>query len=285
MSVTTFRFDELTIDCSSRAGDETWIRLQPPGLAVDVGRGSPRLQGANPVFLTHGHLDHSLGVGSLLSIRGQAPPGGPLHIVCPAEIAPALDEMLRAAGELNGAEFQYRLEPVVAGGRVAVDRGLWMEAFASDHVVPSLGYHLVRQRHRLCEKWIGVDGGEIAWRRRAGEVVDEVFEERWLSCTGDTRATVFDHVPELFDSRILITECTFLEAAHRERATRFGHIHLDDLVERRERFANRFLVLAHLSRRHRVGELRAAVQHRLEPLVPEVLIVGESKERRPSGRR
>jgi ribonuclease Z len=79
-----------------------------------------------------------------------------------------------------------------------------------------------------------------------------------------------------------MTECTFLDPGHRERARRFGHLHIDDLVERRSEFSNRYLVLAHLSARHRPAELRAAVRERLEPLAPEVLIVGEDEPEAPS---
>ena len=122
---------------------------------------------------------------------------------------------------------------------------------------------------------VTLDGSRIAALRRSGESVDETFEERWLSCTGDTTAAVFDRQPELYESRILATECTFIDPQHRERAARFGHIHFEDLVERRERFRNRYLVLGHLSGRHRVDELRFAVDQRLQPIEPEVLLVGE----------
>lgn len=274
MAVTTFRFHELTLECVSRAGDETWLRICPPGLAIDVGRGTPKLRGVETVFLTHGHLDHVLGVAFLLSLR---PPSAEpaLTIVCPDSIAAPLDRMLRAAGELDGEAFRYNLRPAGAGDRIEVGSGLWMEAFSSRHVGPGLGYHLLRQRHRLRADLTGLDGREIARRRRAGEAVDEIYEERWVSVTGDTAADVFEQQPELYESRILVTECTFVDPEHRERAARFGHIHLEDLVERRERFANRFLVLGHLSGRYQVAELRQAVEQRLQPLTPDVLIVGE----------
>jgi len=280
--MTTFRFGDLAIECASRAGDATWMRVHPPGLAIDVGRGTTRLRGAEPILLTHGHLDHSLGVAFLLSLRGQAD-GPPLRVYCPAEAVSDLDAMLAAAGKLDGGPFRYDLRPVVAGDRFEVERDLSIEAFATEHVVPSVGYHLMRRRRRLRADLAGLDGAEIAHRKRSGETVEESFEERWLSCTGDTTAKVFDRVPELYDSRVLVTECTFLDPAHRDRASRFGHVHLEDLVARRELFRNRFLVLGHLSGRHRVAELRAAVDERLEPIDPEVLIVGESSKETSDG--
>ncbi len=135
----------------------------------------------------------------------------------------------------------------------------------------------MRRRTRLHPDLADLSYDEIVGLRAAGETVNQTFEQRWLSVTGDTAAGVFDAVPELFDSHVLFTECTFLEPQHRERARRFGHLHLEDLVERRERFTNRYLILGHLSSRHQPRDLRAAVAKRLEPLTPEVLIVGEER--------
>ena len=55
------RLGDLRIEGWSLAGDETWFRVHPPGLAFDTGRGTARLAGAHDVFLSHGHLDHSDG--------------------------------------------------------------------------------------------------------------------------------------------------------------------------------------------------------------------------------
>jgi hypothetical protein len=40
---------DLTIEGWSLAGDETWFRIHPPGLAFDTGRGAAQLAGAREV--------------------------------------------------------------------------------------------------------------------------------------------------------------------------------------------------------------------------------------------
>jgi ribonuclease Z len=247
--------------------------VRPPGLAIDVGRGTPRLGGVHRVLITHGHLDHALGLPHLLSLRsGQQ--GPPLDIICPAAIEGAVVGLIRAAEVLDTGSYRYRVRGVEPGETIDAGQDLRVEAFATDHVVPSLGYHLIRRRRRLREELREMTREEIIELRRANEVVEEESEEIWLSCTGDTGPGVFELAPELFESRVLVCECTFLLEEHRERAAEFKHMHLDDLVSRRDQFKNEALVLYHLSRRHRPDELRTAVRARLEPLAPEVHLVG-----------
>lgn len=274
MGSAKLKFDELTLEGVSRAGDETWFRVHPPGLALDVGRGAPELTGARDIFLSHGHLDHTSGLPWVLSQRSLQDLPGP-RVFCPAETAEPLEAWLRASERVDRGRYDYELKGMKPGDRVDVGRNLTVEAFASDHGIPSLGYHLVRRDRRLRESFKGVDRGEIIRRRQSGEAVEEEVESLWLSYCGDTGDAVFDLEPRLFDSRILLLECTFVDADARERAQRYGHIHLEDLVRRRAEFRNEHLVLHHLSRRHRAIDLARAASRRLGDLVPEVVVFPE----------
>ncbi len=268
------RFGDLRIEGWSRAGDDNWFRVHPPGLALDVGRGAMQLAGAQDVFLSHGHLDHVMGLPFVLSQRSHH---RLVHtrVFCPAEIVEPLEAFIAAAERLENARFLYDLLPLVPGDRVEVGRGLHIEAFATCHVVPTLGYHLWRSRRHLAPAFIGHSREELISLRERGVDTAEVAEDLWLSYCADTGPAIFDREPRIFESKVLMCECTFVGEEHRDKGERFKHLHLGDIARHADRFRNEAIVLHHLSRRFKVEELRAEVDRRLPELSARIHILVE----------
>ena len=278
------RLGDLRIEGWSRAGDATWFRVHPPGLAFDTGRGALQLAGAHDVFLSHGHLDHALGLPYVLSQRS-------LHrsahtrVFCPVETAEPLAALIAAAERLERAAYSFDLVPLAPGDRVGVGRDLAIEAFPVDHVVPSLGYHLIRRKRRLAAAFAGYSGEQLAALRQQGVETSETVEEIWLSYCGDTGPATFDLEPRVFTSRVLMLECTFLGEEHRDKGRLYKHLQLEDIEKRAGELRNEAIVLHHLSRRYPVGELRAQVERRLPELASRVhlLVEGEGEAGRMRG--
>jgi ribonuclease Z len=248
--------------------------VNPPGIAFDVGRGSLRLTGVRDIFLSHGHLDHASGLPFLLSNRTMQGPEEPSRVYCPQAAAASLERFIAAAGELEERRYDYQLVPLEPGARVEVRRDFAVEAFATEHPVPSLGYHLLRKRRRLAPEFEGLEPDELASRRAAGAELATEVEELLLSYCGDTGPSVFGTEPRLFEARVLMVETTYLGSALRDRGREFGHMHIEDLVEVGPRFRNEAIVLHHLSRRHRPAELRLTVDERLPAIADRVHVWG-----------
>jgi ribonuclease Z len=200
------------------------------------------------------------------------------RVFCPAETAEPLAELIAAAERLERARYSYELVPLAPGDRVEVGRGLAVEAFATDHVVPSLGFHLMRGRRRLAPGFAGLPAEELIALRASGVDTSETVEDLWLSYCGDTGPAVFDLEPRLFGARVLMLECTFLGEEHEDKGERFKHLHLGDIARRSGEFRNEALVLHHLSRRFRVEDLRAEIERRLPELAPRVHVLVEGTE-------
>jgi ribonuclease Z len=92
-------------------------------------------------------------------------------------------------------------------------------------------------------------------------------EERLeLGYATDTLATALDHAPDLYNCRVLVVECTFLDERKSLAAAHAGcHIHLDELIERADRFANEHVVVMHVSQLYRPDEVAAILDARVPP--------------------
>jgi ribonuclease Z len=203
---------------------------------------------------------------------------GPTVIFCPEEIEKPLGAFIEAGARLEGARYEYRIHALRSGDRVPVSAEMSVEAFATDHVAASLGYHLVQSVARLRQEYSECTADELARLRSEGREIESQEERIWLSYAGDTGAGVFDTEPRLFTARLLLIECTFLGSRWRERAARYGHIHFDDLRAQADRFMNELIVLHHLSRRFTPAELRRAVDSELPNLAARIRIIGEGDE-------
>jgi ribonuclease Z len=255
----------LTIAGGSRAGEGTLILLPQLRLAFDPGRPHRALPPMTTVVVSHGHMDHLAGVGYWASQR-QLNSMGPGTLFAPDDIAPRLRRLLELHADLEGGQpYPVEVVPVTDGDRRRLRRDLELGFFATDHWVPTLGSRLVWLRRRLLPELVGLDGAEIASRRRAGETVSEERRVSLLSYCADSGPKLFEHHPEVVASEVLLLECSFFRQADRARADRYGHLHLEDLLAVTESLGCRHLVLLHASRRHRLREVESIIDQRLRP--------------------
>src|SRR5262249_41154551 len=136
--------------------------------------------------------------------------------------------------------------------------------FATTHTIPSVGYVVWDRRFKLKEEYQGLSGEKIRDLRLSGVAVTREVRTPLVAYTGDTNPIGLDAYPPGFQAKILIMELSFVRPNHRrEKIHKFGHVHLDDLIERADRFENEVIICAHLSTRYQPQEVRRIVEAKL----------------------
>jgi len=257
----------LTIEGYSRAAVQTYWRIPELKLGFDMG-GSPwSFMGTNTFFISHGHLDHMAALPVFVARRRMMKMEPPT-IYVPAKIHDQVWKMLNAWRQLDRGRMICNLVPVADGDEFELSRERVVTVFDTVHTVPSVGYLVWDRRRKLKEDLVGVDEDEIRKRRLGGEDVTREVRMPLVCYCGDTAPAGLDNYDPVFQSRVLITEMTFFRPDHRkDKIHKFGHTHLDDIIERAERFENELIILAHFSTRYHENQVRRAVEKRL----PEAL--------------
>ncbi len=269
-----------TVRGVSVGGVYTSLCVPELGLLFDAGVPPRSFGGIDTILLSHGHADHVGALPALLGIRGLHGKTRPPRVIMPAEIVGDLSHALAALSRLQRWPLDIEAIGMVAGDEVPLRGDLHVRAVQTFHPVPSLGYVLVRKIAKLRPELHGLSGPEIAARKRRGEDVTDVEDRIELAYATDTLVSVLDHAPALLDARVLILECTFLDDRKSLEAARAGcHIHLDELIERADRFRNEHVVLMHFSQLYRPDEVAdildrrvpAQLRARIIPFVPTTM--------------
>ncbi len=251
----------------SVAGIETCIAAPELRLVLDLGR-CTKLAVEQPVVLvSHGHLDHIGAIAQHAARRALLSMSEGVYLV-PAAVAAQVEALFNAAGALDGQVIPRRVVPLAPGESFRLGKQRVVRPFTTFHRVPSQGYTVWEERHRLRDEFRGLPGERIGALRKRGVAVEEATEVPILSFTGDTRSEVLEHNPELQQTETLVIEATFLDERVTVAGARsMGHIHLDEVVERAALLPQGEVVLSHFSARYRTDEIASLIAAR----VPEDL--------------
>jgi len=267
LPIQTLTHRDLTVEGYSRAAVQTYWRVPELKLGFDLGAQPWDFMGTPTWFVSHTHLDHIAALPVYVARRRMMKMDPPTIYLPEHALAP-VEHMLKAFSRLDRGRLPCNLLPVQAGDEIELSKELVVTACATKHTVPSLGYVVWERRRKLKPEFQELTGEQIRDVRLGGVDVTEERRLPLLAYLGDSDPTGLDQNPVMYQARILIAEMTFVAPHHRkEKIHKHGHMHLDDIVERRDRFQNERVIATHFSTRYHDQQVRSYVEKALPDML------------------
>ena len=273
------------------------VRHKESHILIDCGEGTERqllradiaVNQLRRIFLTHGHLDHMLGLGGLASSLMESGYGDVLE-VCGGR--GALDRVRTLMQDVVLRDEQQStplyLRELFPGTTMDM-QGFKITAFLVKHRGPdSLGYLFEEpgavggpEPHLVEAGGVGVTGD--GHRISPGDVMGRPHPDIKLAIVGDTGHT--DNMVEIArGADALVIESTYLDPEV-EMARRFSHLTARDAADLAVRAGVKQLILTHISRRNRgkdvLAEARAIFPNTMVARDLERFQVGDSLLNQP----
>lgn len=259
----SIQHDGLTIEGYSRAAVQSYWRIPELKLGLDIG-GSPwDFMSLPTILITHAHLDHMAALPSFVARRRMMKMEPPT-LYLPEENVEWTDKLLKVWQRLDRGRMNCTLVGVKPNQEIELSRDHVVTAFATRHTVPSVGYMIWQRRKKLKPEFMSMNGNQIRDLRLAGTEVTHEVRTPLVCYTGDTAPPGLDNYPPLYNAKILITELTFFRPEHRkDKIYKFGHMHLDDIIERADKFQNELIIATHFSTRYTTSQIERSIMKRL----------------------
>jgi ribonuclease Z len=249
----------LTVEGYSRAAVQSYWRVPELKVGFDLGAQPWDFMGTPTWFVSHTHLDHIAALPVYVARRRMMKMTPPV-IYMPAVCIEPMEKILRLFTRLDRGRMPCAMKPIGPGDEIELSRELVVSAVATRHTVPSLGYIVWDRRRKLKPEYQELSGEQIRDLRLAGTEVSAEVRRPLVAYVGDSSPGGLDDNPVMYEAKVLICELTFVAPDHRkDKIHKFGHMHLDDLVERREKFKNELIIAAHLSTRYHANGVRTLV--------------------------
>ncbi len=239
----------------SVAGEATTINIPEMDVCFDMGMAPRSALAAKFCALSHGHMDHVGGLAYWCSQRNFQGMG-PGTIVCDARIESDVRGMMDGFQNLERQKTPYELITLEHEQEIQIKNNIMLRAFHTEHTAPSMGYVIIEKRTKLKEHLVGLPQEKLRDMKQSGEEIVNHLEVPLLAYTGDTLPGAHLLRDDVRNAQIIISECTFFEPGHKDRAKIGMHLHVDDLVEWLKVIECEHMVVVHLSRRTHLGQAR-----------------------------
>lgn len=259
----------------SISGLATYLQFPEMDFCVDMGECPLSATPMDHVFLTHAHGDHARCLMRHHSLRKMMGVERDSVYYMPECISEGAKAWIKAEAMFEGvgeAKFRYpEIEPVKAGERYPLRyrKDLVLEPFEVKHSVPAMGATIYLHKRKLKDEYLGKLPEEIIQLRTSGvEITREVFDPL-VSFMGDCLGESLLDNASVFQSKVLITECTFLDEGEEAMAHKKGHTHISSIIKALNELGDQVkcdkIILSHFSMKYSERH----IQETLAEKIPE----------------
>ncbi len=267
LPVKTLTHKDLTIEGYSRAAVQTYWRIPELKLGFDLGGQPWSFMGTSTWFVSHTHMDHLVALPVYVARRRMMKMDPPTIYLPEAAIEP-VRRILRLFSRLDRGRLPCELIAIGPGDEIELSREHVVTVSATTHTVPSFGFVVWQRRRKLKAEYQDLSGEQIRDLRLGGTDVTNEIRMPKLAYLGDSAPAGLDACEAMFRAEVLIMELTFVAPSHRkDKIHKFGHMHLDDLIERRDRFENELIIAGHFSTRYHSRQ----IENRVRKVLPDML--------------
>lgn len=268
-----------TLSGFSISGLATYHLMQELDFIVDLGECPLNAVPIDHVFLTHAHGDHSRCLMRHHSLRKMTGIERDSVYYLPEEISENARAWIKAEAMFeNVPEYKFRcpeIVPMRANEKVtlAYRKDLVLEAFPIKHSIPGMGCTLYRFKKKLKDEYLGATPTElIELQKNKVQITREVFDPA-ITFMGDCKSESLLDNPQVFNSEVLVTECTFLDDGEEDMARQKSHSHLNDIVkifnDLGEAIKCKTIVFNHFSMKYSEQHIMGTLEKKLPDFVKE----------------
>ncbi|MEM7622223.1 MAG: MBL fold metallo-hydrolase [Planctomycetota bacterium] len=232
----------------SVAGEATSVQVPELDVVFDMGACPRAVLASKYVAISHGHMDHVGGLAYWCSQR-HFQGMGEGKIICDARIASDVDKMMAGFVNLERQKTPYQLMPIEPGQEIEIKNNHVMTCFDTEHTCPSVGFVIIEKRTKLKDEFAGMPQEKLRELKERGTEIVNHLRVPLVAYIGDTLPGPYLLDPNVLNAQVIISECTFFEHDHKERARVGMHMHVDDIAEWLKVSSCQAMVLTHISRR------------------------------------
>ena len=232
----------------SVAGEEAVVHVPELDVAFDVGLCPRPVLTAGTICLSHAHMDHVAALPYWFSQR-HFQKLGVGRVLCHPRLVKPLEAMMATWIELERQRTPHEIIGLEPGVDFQLRPNVLVRGIEVSHSAPSLAFAVLERRSKLRDEFHGLPQDRLRELKAAGTEITRTLEIPLVAYTGDTEMGPFLLRDEFVNAQVVITECTFFDPEHRDRAKVGKHLHIEDLRTLIDTWKAPAIVVVHVSRR------------------------------------